>query len=115
MEVVITTDKPVKENNYKMERIIFNTKEETLLKLKELEILTKSKKEADLDKLVYKFKDNTGKLMSKNCQVIGYNHKETPKDCINRIYQNLILTVDEEEIHINIDFFKDMQSKGFSF
>lgn len=102
-----------KENNYGMERIIFSTREQALLKLKELNILTKSKKEDDLDKLVYKFKDNTGKLLTSSCNVIGYNHKETPKDCINRIYENLILNVDGEEIHINIDFFKDMQSKGF--
>lgn len=96
-----------------MEYIEFKTDEETLEKLKEIGILTKTKTIADISKILYKRVNSDKSIESFTCKVIGYSHKENPKNCINSIYENLRIEVDNRTIDINIDYLKDMQKKSW--
>lgn len=99
--------------NYKMNEVKFENKEEALEKLKEMNIIAKTKSLSALSQILYKSIDENGQVISKECEIIGYNWKETNKDCINKIYENLTIKVNNKVFDINADYLKDMQKKSW--
>ena len=99
--------------NYKMNEVKFENEEDALEKLKEMNIIAKTKSLNALSQVLYKSIDENGQVISKQCKIVGYNWKETNKDCINRIYENLTIKVDDKVFDINIDYLKDMQKKSW--
>ena len=98
---------------YKMNEIKFENDEDKLEKLKEINIIAKTKSLKALSEIVYKSIDKNGQVISKQCEIISYNWKETNKDCINKIYENLTIKVENKIFDINIDYLKDMQKKSW--
>lgn len=92
-----------------MQDVFFKTNEEALEKLKEVGILSKTKEVSDLSEIIYREKDNQNKMKSYKCEILGYSWKETPPECINKIYENLIVKSNNKIFYINIDHLKDMQ------
>lgn len=98
---------------YNMNEVKFENEEEALKKLKEMNIIAKTKSSSALSQIVYKSIDKDGQVISKQCEILGYNWKETNKDCINKIYENLTIKVDDNIFDINTDYLKDMQKKSW--
>ena len=98
---------------FDMQDVLFKTDEETLEKLKEVGILSKTKEASDLSKIVYKELDDKNEMQTYKCEILGYSWKETPPGSINKIYENLIVKSNNKVFHINIDYLKEMQKKNF--
>lgn len=96
-----------------LNRVIFKTEEEALVKLKEIGLISKTKTKSALNEIVYKTV-NDDIVTTHECKVIGFNWKYNEnKDCINPIYENLTIASDDREFDINIDYLKEMQKKNF--
>lgn len=98
---------------YRMNEVKFKNDEDVLEKLKEMNIIAKTKPLSALSQVVYKSIDENGQVISRQCEIIGYNWKETNKSCINKIYENLTVKVDDKIFNINADYLKDMQKKSW--
>lgn len=96
-------------NMFNMQDVLFKTDEEALEKLKEIGILSKTKEIKDLSEIIYKEKDDKNEIKSYKCEVLGYSWKKNSPECINKIYENLIVKSNNKTFHINIDHLKDMQ------
>lgn len=95
-----------------MEKICFNNNDEIVDKLKEIGIFTKTKTSKDLGNIKYKEISN-GEIIIHKCEIIGFNRKQTNNGCIDAYYENLIIKSKEKTFNINIDYFKEMQTKRF--
>lgn len=96
-----------------MTQVLFKNDGECLAKLKELGILSKTKEISDLSTILYKKVKLDNKVESFSCKVIGFNYKENPDNCINKVYENLIVEADNSTFNINPEYLKDMQSKSW--
>ena len=96
-----------------MNRVTFEDDLKALEKLKDLGIISKTKTIDSLSKIVYKEIDSNNDIMSYPCKVLGFNWKDTPEKCINKIYENLTVEVKDMVFDINIDYLKDMQKKSW--
>lgn len=100
-------------NTIEMNRVKFKDDIEALEKLKEIGFFTKTKTVSSLSKIVYKEFDSQENIISHSCKVLGFNWKYTPEGCINKIYQNLTVEVEDKIFDINIEYLKDMQKKSW--
>ena len=96
---------------FNMVDTLFTNDDEVLIKLKSLDILSKTKTVDSLSTLVYKSIDLLGNMSTYHCKVIGFSSKVLPSNCLNKTYENLIIECNDEVININIDYFKEMQKK----
>lgn len=95
-----------------MELIYFEDKEECLKKLIELKVINKTSKLEKLEELKYK-QVIDGNVVEFKCNVLGFAFKETNPKCHDRIYQNLLISADNREFYINIEYLLSMQKKEF--
>ena len=98
--------------DFEMTYVEFQSDSEALDKLKSIELLTKTKTESSLKGIVYK-QLNGGKVEQYPCNIIGFSYKNTPKNCVNEMYENLRVKTDNREFDINIDCLKEMQKKSW--
>ena len=96
-----------------MNRVKFKDDSEALEKLKDLGIISKTKTVDALSKIVYKEINSNNHIISYPCKVLGFNWKDTPEKCINKLYENLAVEVKDRVFDINIDYLKDMQKKSW--
>lgn len=94
---------------FNMQDVYFKSDEEALIKLKEIGLLSKTKEVSDLSEIIYKEKNKKNEIKSYKCEVLGYSWKKTNPECINKIYENLIVKSNNKTFHINIDYLKEMQ------
>lgn len=94
-----------------MTKVLFNNNEDALEKLKEINLLSKTKNINDLQKIIYKKVDENDCIISFPCEVLGYNHKTTT---FNTLYENLIIKVEDKIFNINIDYLIDMQKSTWN-
>lgn len=95
-----------------MEKIYFENPEDALSKLKELKVLSKTKKIDDLTKIKYK-EISQNNICEFKCKVLGYNIKPTNGQCLSRFYENLIVEVNGDMFNINVEELIAMQKKDY--
>lgn len=96
-----------------MNRVKFEDDIIALEKLKDLGIISKTKTVDALSKILYKEIDDNDNIISYSCKVLGFNWKDVNEKCINKIYENLTIEVQDRVFDINIDYLKDMQKKSW--
>lgn len=99
---------------FDMKKIIFNNDYEVLTKLKEVQLMSKTKEISNLSEIIYKSIDDYGNVKKYNCKILGYNFKNTTDNSINKVYENLTIQVQNRIFDINIDYLKDMQKSSWN-